>query len=88
MKVFPTIAFVDKIPEEVVAQLRNAHRYNDLGATYNFVTKHILVRRGTGQTRRSLFHEIGHWFLAIFTKSYKIHTVYDNFHLPPDRRMT
>ncbi len=85
MRFFPIIQFVDEIPQEVRDQLRNAHRYSNLGGTYDFVTKLSLIKRGTGQTRRLIFHELGHWAIAIFTKAHKIHTMYDNRHLPTEK---
>ena len=79
-KFFPTIKYVDKIPKDVLEDIRNAHCYKNVGGTYNFTTKHIHIKRCSQQTRL-LFHELGHWLIAIFTKSHKIHTWYDSFHL-------
>ncbi len=81
MKFFPTVEYVDKIPKEVYEGLRYSHRYKNLGGVYRFSTKHITIKKGTGQTFKTLLHELGHWFIAIFTTSYKIHTLYDNMHL-------
>ena len=85
MKFFPTIEYVDEIPQSVYKELRNAHRITNLGGTYRFSTKHIMIKKNTGQTFKTLLHELGHWFIAIFTKSYKIHTLYDDIDIKMQR---
>ena len=81
MKFFPVIQFVDEIPADILDNVRNKHLYNNIGGTYNFETKSILIKRNTGQTKRLLIHELGHWLIALSTKSEKVHTFYDSFHL-------
>ncbi len=81
MRFFPTIEFVEKIPKDVYKEIRYIHRYKNIGGTYCFSTKHIMIRKNTGQTVKLLMHELGHWLIAIITKSYKIHLLYDNLHL-------
>jgi hypothetical protein len=86
MRFFPRFIFVDEIPESDIKTLRNAHLYSNIGGTYNFRTKVIHIKRNTGQGFTLVLHELGHWFIAIFTKSDKVHTWYDSRHLNKNKR--
>ena len=81
MKFFPKFIFVDEMPNYVFENLRNPDRYTNLGGAYCFSSKTIYIKRNTGQGFRIIMHELGHWLIALFTKSYKVHTWYDNWHL-------
>ena len=84
-KFLPTVEYVDKMPQHVLDSLRNAHLYSNLGGAYNFQTKHIYIKRCSIK-RQLLLHELGHWLIAIFTHSHKIHAWYDSFHLKKTKR--
>lgn len=81
MRFFPRFIFVDEIPENVTKNIRNAHMYRSFGGAYCFNCKTIHIKRNTGQGFRLVLHELGHWFIAIFTKSVKVHMWYDKRHL-------
>lgn len=88
MRFFPKFILADEIPEEILKRVRNAELYNNIGGTYCFNCKTIYIKKNTGQGLRLVMHELGHWLIALFTKSHKIHTWYDSRHLKRNKPTT
>lgn len=70
MKIFPTIEFVDKIPEEkniaVLGENYDRKKYRLLGC-YTRGVREILILKGRGfkKTVFTIWHELSHWIIDL-----------------------